>query len=123
VAAQPAFDNSLIAVRKAKPEDAPVCGRISRVPRTFAFFANVGGCVRQFTRGSGQYLLPGAPHISRSLRMCGRCVRPFYSRVRIISLGTNGQSSDQWSLLVISTHSGGEGTHTSLNARCVGHPA
>ncbi len=25
---QPAFDNSLIAVRKAKPDDVPVCGRI-----------------------------------------------------------------------------------------------
>jgi len=46
-----------------------------------------------------------------------------YSRVRIISVGTNGQGSDQWSLFVISIHPGGDGTHTSQNARCVGHPA
>ena len=66
----------------------------SRVPHTFAFFANVW-----------------APRAS------------LYSRVRMISLGTNGQSSDQWSLLVITMHFGGDGTHTSQKARCVGHPA
>ena len=64
------------------------------MPQSFAFFANVWALLASV-----------------------------YSRVRIISLGTNGQSSDQWSLLVISTHSGGDGTHTSQNARCVGHPA
>jgi len=47
-----------------------------RVPHTFAFFANVWA-----VRAS------------------------VYSRVRIISLETNGQSSHRWSLLVMSTHS------------------
>ncbi len=92
---QPAFDNSPIAVRKAKPEDASVCGRI---------------CYEAFTKIS-------TDHTGWALRVS------VYSRVRIISLGTNGQSSDQRSLLVISTHSGGDETYTSQNARCVGHPA
>jgi hypothetical protein len=45
-----------------------------------------------------------------------------YARVRIIFPGTNGPSSDQRILLVISTHSGGDVTHTWQNARCVGQP-
>jgi GNAT superfamily N-acetyltransferase len=40
---QPAFDNSLIAVRKARPEDAPVCGRI---------------CYEAFTKISNDHAFP-----------------------------------------------------------------
>jgi GNAT superfamily N-acetyltransferase len=40
---QPAFDNSLIAVRRATPEDAPVCGRI---------------CYEAFTKISTEHAFP-----------------------------------------------------------------
>src|SRR5882757_5229733 len=40
---QPSFDNSLIAIRKAKPEDAPVCGRI---------------CYEAFTKISTEHAFP-----------------------------------------------------------------